>query len=168
MASGDIVGLIHSTSYPGSNPATPDIRAGGSTPAEAFPVYDFDAGTVEYLDFIAVLSGYGGGGLTVSIKWAASSATSGNVVWQAAIRRIQDDAEDIDTAHTYDFNSVTAGAPTASGELSYDDITFTSGADMDSLANGEQFILRLSRNASSGSDTMAGDAEFVSVIIKET
>lgn len=171
MASGDIVGIIHGISFPGSNPATPDVRVGGSSPAESFPVYDFDAATDEMLDFHGVLKGYDGGGLTVEIKWAASTATSGNVVWQGAFRRIADDAEDIDSAHTYDYNNGGQDlAPSAAGELSYDDLTFADGADMDSLADGEEFIFRLRRDADStaATDDMAGDAELVSVIIRET
>lgn len=171
MASGDIVAIIHEVMFPGSNPATPDVRAGGSTPAESFAVYDFDASTDEMLDFKGTLHGYGGGGLTVTIAWAASSATSGNVVWQAAFRRIADDAEDLDASHSYSYNNGGQDvAPSASGELSYDDITFTDGADMDSLADGEDFILRLRRDADStdATDDMTGDAELFSLVIKET
>ncbi len=171
MATGDVVGYIHSVSYPGANAATPDVRVGGSTPAESFPVHDFDATTDEMLDFHGVLNGYGGGGITAKVKWGASSATSGTAVWQGAFRRIADDAEDIDAAHTYDYNGSGAlTAPSAAGELSYDNITFTDGADMDSLADGEEFIFRLRRDADSTSatDNMTGDAELVSVIITET
>ena len=171
MASGDIVAIIHEVMFPGANPATPDVRVGGSTPAESFSVYDFDATTDEMLDFKCTLWFYDSGGLTVPVAWAASSATSGNTVWQAAIRRIQDDAEDMDSSHTYDYNSSgQCTAPSASGELSYDNITFTDGADMDSVADGEAFILRLRRDADSTSatDDMTGDAEFFSLVITET
>lgn len=168
MASGDVVGIIHALMPPAANGATPDNRAGGSTPAENVPVWDFDAASDEHLDYYGVLEGYDGGGLTVKLKWAASSATGGSTVWDAAIRRIADDAEDIDGAHTYVFNSVTATAPSAAGELGYDTITFTDGADMDSLADGEAFILRIRRDADNGSDNMTGDAELFSVTVTET
>lgn len=153
---------------PGTIYATDDIRVGGSTPAEGFPVADFDDTTIEYRDYLCRLRGYQGGGLTFVLGWAATSATSGNVVWDAAIRALPDDTEDMDASHTYDFNSVTAAAASASGELSYDSITFTDGADMDSLADGEFFILRLRRNASDGSDTMTGDAEVLGLVGAET
>lgn len=171
MATGEVVGIVNKVTYPGSNPATPDVRVGGSTPAESFSVWDFDATADEMLDFQGTLEGYDGGGITVKLRWGASSATSNNCVWQAAFRRIADDAEDIDSSHSYSYNgSGAVTAPSASGELSYDTITFTDGADMDSLADGEEFILRIRRDAddTSATDNMTGDAELVSVIITET
>lgn len=174
MASGDIMGIFnpHDANLPSTDFAQFDTRTGGATPAEILPVLDFDTTTQEYADFLFELPAtYDGGGLTVTIKWMATSATSGEVVWAAAIRRIADDAEDFDsTAHSYDYNSIGAGAtaPSASGEFGYDNITFTDGADMDSLAAGEIGILRISRDTADGDDDMSGDAELVSVIVKET
>jgi hypothetical protein len=168
MASGAVVGFIHEVMPPATLFAAFGARAGGSTPAERVPYWAFDAATAEYLDFYCRLQGYAGGGLTVTLAWMAASATSNNCIWRAAVRRIADDAEDLDSSHTYDYNSVTAGAPTLSGELSYDNITFTNGADMDSLANGEEFILRIGRDAANGSDNMTGDAQLLGVVIKET
>ena len=159
MASGDPVVQVIRELPPGSSAATLDARAGGSTPAEEVVVHDFDASSAEYLDFLCRLVGYDGGGLTFALVWSASSASSGDVVWQIAVRRVADDAEDIDASHTYDFNSVTDTAPSASGEVSHASITFTDGADMDSWAEGEMAIVRVSREAGSGSDTMSGDAE---------
>jgi len=169
MASNDIVGIVYAVVPPATAYATPDARAGGSTPAESFPVWDFDDTTQEHLDFHCVLSPtYGGGGLTIRIYWSATSATTNNCVWNAAIRRINDDAEDIDTSQTYDYNAVTATTANVSGEVAYDEITFTSGADMDSLAAGEQFVLRIRRDASNASDNMTGDAELHAITIRET
>src|SRR3990172_5138683 len=168
MASGDTVVRIICAMPPGKLYETEDIRVGGSTPAEGFPVWDFDDTTDEYMDFLCLLTNYGGGGLTFKLAWAATSATTGDVVWRIAVRAMPDDAEDIDAAHTYDFNSVTAPTASASGEIAYDTITFTNGADMDSWATGEYAIVRVSRQASSGSDTMAGDAELVMIHGSET
>lgn len=170
MASGDIVGAIIRDMPPGSSYATPDMRTGGSSPAEGLPVYDFDDTTAEYMDYFCYLTpNYDGGGLTVVLPWSATSATSGAVVWRAAIRRLNDDAEDIDTSQTYDFNQASADTTaSASGEPSYPTIAFTDGADMDSLAAGEAFILRVGRLPSDAGDTMTGDAELWTPIIKET
>lgn len=145
------------------------ILAGGASPSEGLPYLSFDSGTDENADFYGILpSHYAGGGLTVVLHWA-SAATSGAVVWNAALRRIQDDAEDFDTtAHSYDFNAVTATTASAAGELDYATITFTDGADMDSLAVGESFILRIRRDADNGSDNMTGDAFLVGIEIRET
>ncbi|MBK7424296.1 MAG: hypothetical protein IPJ48_15125 [Propionivibrio sp.] len=79
---------------------------------------------------------------------------------------MDDDVEDIDAAHTYDYNDVDDTAASASGELSYPTVTFTNGADMDSWAAGEMATVRVRRNASHANDTMAGDAQLVGVLGK--
>lgn len=168
MASGDAVVQIMKVMPPGADWATPDSRTGGSTPAEAVQVWDFDAGADEYLDYLCRLHGYGGGGLTFRIKWSASSATANETRWEIAIRRVADDAEDIDTAHTYAYNAVDATAPSLSGEVDYADVTFTDGADMDDWADGEIAIVRLRRAATHANDDMAGDAELWMLTGEET
>ena len=168
MASGEVVGVVQREMPPDANAATLDTRAGGSTPGEVVIVHDFDAATDEYLDYMVQLQGYDGGGLTLSIRWSASSATTNECVWRAAVRRVADDAEDIDASHTYVYNSVDATTASASGEVDYADITFTDGADMDSWADGEVAILRIGRFASTLNDDMTGDAELWGFVLKET
>lgn len=169
MASGAIVGQILSIIPPATLFPQPYIRQGGSTPAERVLVYGFDAATVEYLDFLVLLDGYDGGGLSIGHPWSAATATTGNVRWGIAIRRLQDDAEDIDAAHAYDYNEVTDACASASGELSYPVTTFTDGADMDSWADGELAIVRVRREADDATnDTMTGDAELWNIVIRET
>src|SRR5262245_16489436 len=108
------------------------LRNGASTPVERIPVYAFDAAADEYLDYYCSLRGYGGGGLTFQITSMAATATTGGALVALAIRAIVDDADDLDTtAHTYDFNEVRIPCASASGEVTYDTITFTNGADMD-------------------------------------
>lgn len=168
MASGAPVVQVLEVMHPGANFAPLSIRTGGSTPAERVPVYLFDAATIEYLDFKCRLAGYGGGGLTFTIPWSAVSATTGVTRWGIAIRRMTDDAVDIDASHTYDYNDVDDTAASVSGELSYPTITFTNGADMDSWGDGEIAIVRVRRNASHANDTMTGDAELWGLVGKET
>lgn len=149
-----------------------DVEVGTSTPAENIPVLDFEDGTAtagEYADFYGIMPRtYAGGGLTLYLHWL-SAATTGDCVWKAAFRRVADDAEDLNTtAHTYDYNSVTATTAGTAGELAYDTITFTDGADMDSLAVGESFILRIFRDSDAAGDDLAGDASLFAVEIKET
>lgn len=173
MASGNVVGIIGQIVQPAANFATLDTRAGGSTPAEAVLVYEFDDTTIEYLDFYCRLEGYAGGGLTVSGDWSAADTTVDPdvVLWEAAIRRIQDDADDIDASHSYDYNAATEDAEaSASGETSRFSIAFTHGADMDSLADGESFILRLRRNTTTSGNNLGGDAQLWphTLTIKET
>ena len=160
MASGDSVVQILAVIPPAANAATLDIRAGGSTPAENVVVYDFDASSDEYMDWLCYLSDeYDGGGLTFTRPYSMSSATSNQVRLELAIRRMNDDAEDIDDAHSYQFNGASDTVPSAAGELSYPTITFTDGSDMDSLAAGETFILREHRDYDHEDDTATGDLE---------
>ena len=168
MASGNPVVQILGIFPPGANAASTDTRAGGSTPGENVVVHDFDDTTIEYVDFLTKLEGYGGGGLTITLPWSATSATSGTCRWGIAVRRVQDDAEDIDVSHTYDFNDTDDTAASASGELSYPTVAFTDGADMDSWAEGELGIVRVRRNASHANDDMSGDAELWSLLGLET
>ncbi|RIK41612.1 MAG: hypothetical protein DCC55_11385 [Chloroflexi bacterium] len=168
MASGDPVVQILEISAPAANFPQYDMRAGGSTPAERVPVWRFDADTIEYLDFKCVLQNYDGGGLTFKLPWSATSATSGATRWGVAIRRINDDAEDIDVSHTYDYNDVDDTAASASGELSYASVSFTDGSDMDSWSEGEVAIVRVRRNASHANDNMTGDAELWGLWAVET
>lgn len=155
---------------PATTYATQDTITGASTPAEAVPVLDFDGTSDEFIDFYGVLpAAYAGGGLTLTIAWSSSAATTGDVVWGAAFRAIVDDAEDLDTtAFTYAYNFVTSTTASAIGEVQYADITFTDGADMDSLAVGEQFILRVKRDPDDAADTMSGDGEIHGICVKET
>ncbi|KKK65637.1 hypothetical protein LCGC14_2972130, partial [marine sediment metagenome] len=56
--------------------------------------------------------------------------------------------------------------PGTAGLVDIVTVTFTDGADMDSVAVGELFRLKVTRDAVS--DDAAGDAELVAVEIKET
>lgn len=167
MASGDPVVKILQVMPPQANAPTPDVRAGGSTPAEALDVWDFDAAGIEYLDYLCLLEGYGSGGLTFTLPWTSSSATANEARLGIAIRRL-DTAEDLDSAHTYDFNEVDSTAPSSDGKFVYPTIAFTDGADMDNWANGELAIVRVRRNATHANDDMTGDAELLPFTAKET
>jgi hypothetical protein len=172
MASGNVMARFGAYDQvgPAATYAQFDVVVGTSSPVENFPVIAFDTSTQEYADFTGTLpASYSGGGLTVSIRMS-NTTTTGGVVWEAAILRITDDTVDLDTtAKTYDYNSVTVGTlASAAGELTYDSITFTNGADMDSLAAGEEFLFRLRRAPANGSDTATGDARVHGIYITET
>ncbi len=164
MASGDPLYVFTALNNepPPATPALFDTR-------NAHPVLAFDAAT----DWFAVFSGvlprnYAGGGVTVYLHWCAESATSGNVIWDVAWERIGEGQQDIDADGFAAVQSVTAAAPGTSGHIDIAAVTFTNGAQMDSVAVGEGFRLRVSRDANNGSDTMAGNAQLRFVEIKET
>lgn len=168
MASGDIVGSIIQVMIPGSSGAQPAPRTSGSTPTERVVLYQFDATAIEYLDFLVEISKYAAGGFTVKLKWSAASATTGVVHWDGAFHRLADDTVDFDTAFTYVYNAVEPTTATVSGEVDYASMTFTDGADSDSVANNELCLFRLRRDPTAAADNMTGDAELWSILITET
>lgn len=166
MASGNTLCIFQALANepPTSNYATLDTR-------NAQPCLDFDASTDESAIFSGILPRhYSGGGLTVSILWAATSAITGTCRWNASIERQEDEGQDLDSDGFATAQAAGATAPGTSGALQYTDITFTNGAQMDSLAAGERFRLKITRDAdgTGGTDDMAGDAELFAVEIRES
>ena len=164
MASGETlcVFLPQDNQPPASNYATLDTR-------NSHAVLDFDAGTDESAVFGSVLPRhYAGGGLTVTCYCLMSSATSGNVVLQGSVER-NDSGTDLDSDSFASAQSSSATAVNGtSGAVFTVTITFTSGAQMDSLAAGESFRLKINRDADNASDTATGDLELLRVEIKES
>ncbi len=163
MASGDTLVAVNALNaeVPSSNFATLDVR-------NKVPVLDFDADADESVEFGLIMPrSYGSSGLTVTVGWMASSATTGDVTWDLAFMSVSDDADDLDSKAFAAANTVTATTASASGEVKYSTITFTDGADMDSIAVGEYFRMKLTRDVSDNDD-MLGDAELVFIEIKET
>lgn len=161
MAWETVIDDVH-TLVAGLSTATPDFRG-------SVPVLDFDAGTDETAVFKCSLPyDYAAGGINVQIRWMASSATSGNVIWAAEIASVTPDADDLDSMTWASVQTAAAsGAPSASGETQETTIQIADGSAMDSLAAGEEFYVRITRDADNASDTMAGDAELSGVLIRE-
>lgn len=171
MATGDRVGSIIAIAPPATTSAGVTMRAGGSTPNERVSMIAFQDATDEFMDYVVTIKGYSGLGFTVRIGWMSVAATTGDCAWRAAFRAFPDDAEDYDAAHTYDYNPAAGTVvPTASvaGEIVYDNITFTDGADSDSVGDNTTCILRITRDADHANDTLVGDAQIVSVVVYET
>jgi len=172
MATGDTLLILTPLDNvpPATVYATLDTMTGTSSPAnESIPVLDFDDTAIEHADFYCVMPrNYGGGGLTLTFYWSAAAATN-NGVWAAAFRRVQDDTVDLDTtSFSYDFNTTGDLTPASVvGEVAYDTLTFTDGADMDSVAAGDYFILRVKRPAPVGTK-ITGDCSIHAIEIKET
>jgi hypothetical protein len=166
MASGDTL-LVFTPLHnepPSSAFATLDLRNG-------HPVLDFDGSADEEAVFSGVLPRhYDGGGLSVVLHVAFSSATSGSSRWQAAVERIDAGGLDVDADSFAAFQSSGTSAPGASGQVATCTIDLTDGAQIDGLAAGEAFRLKLRRDAdgTSGTDDITTDAELVMVEMKET
>jgi len=152
------------TSVPVACCATLDVRNNA-------PVLDFDATVNELASFQGFMPRhYGGGGVTVTIGWMASSATTNDTSWKTFFKSVTDDADDLDVKNYATPQSNQAvDVASASGEVDYFTIVHTDGAQMDSVAAGELFYLLLMRDAQDATnDDMAGDAEVVFVELKET
>ncbi|HEY4690301.1 MAG TPA: hypothetical protein VIK33_13380 [Anaerolineae bacterium] len=166
MASGDTLNVFTplQNEPPASIYATLDVR-------NLHPVLDFDGSADEEAVFTSILPRhYAGGGLTVYLHVAFSSATSGNAYWQAAFERMDDGTLDTDADSFAAFQGAAGNPNGTSGIMTLVTIPFTSGAQMDSLTVGEMFRLKVRRDAdgSAGTDDVTTDAELVAVEIKET
>ena len=161
MASGDTLLVFSALNNipPASNFATIDLR-------NVHPVLDFDDSTSESAVFSAVMPrSYGGGGLTVYIHYSAIAVT-GDVDWDVSFERIGDQQQDVDVDGFAAVNSVDGTiVPGTSGFVDIVSVTFTDGADMDSVAVGESFRLKIARDIA---DTAVGDIELHKIEIKET
>ena len=164
MSSGDtlLLFLPLDNEPPASNPATTDLR-------NAHPVLDFDAATNEDAIFSAVMpqSYAATTGVTVYLHYSMTTATSGDIDWDVAFERIGDQQQDVDSDSFAAANSVdNTTVPGTSGLVDIVNVAFTDGADMDSVAPGELFRIKVTRDAAS--DTAAGDAELHAIEIRET
>lgn len=152
------------TAVPVPCAATPDLRNGK-------PCADFDASVNEIMMFQGFMPRrYDGNGITLLVGVMASTATTGDMSWKAFFMSVSDDADDLDVKN-FAAPQVNAAvdAASVSGEVKFFTITFTDGAQMDSVAAGEPFYLLLMRDAQdSTNDDMAGDAEFVFSEVQET
>lgn len=146
---------------PSANYATFDTR-------NSHPVLDFDDTTQETAIFTGVLPrNYSSGGITVYVHHAATSATSGTIGWDVAFERIGDSQQDIDSDGFATAQTITATTvPGTSGHVQINSVAISDGANIDSIAIGEAFRLRIRRDVAN--DSATGDAELIAVELKET
>lgn len=166
MASGDTLAIFtpQMNEPPATNFMTLDTRNGHL-------VLDADDTTDEAAVFKGILPrNYAGGGLTVYIHYAMTSATTNAVGWQVAFERVSDDQQDIDSDGFAAVQSVSDTVGGTTGFVSIVSIAFTAGAQIDSIAVGEGFRLKINRDAdgSAVTDSATGDAEVWAIELKET
>ena len=119
----------------------------------------FDPSTLESAEVrLQAPRNYGGGNITVRIQWHAN-ATTGAVVWNWV---------SYNTAPGTVFDSVSqTSTATTTTDATANDLNETVITWSSSLpAAGDHLELRLTRNASNGSDTLAVDAEVHQVIVE--
>jgi len=161
MASGDTLAIFapYDNEPPSSNYATLSFRNG-------HPILEFDDTTAESAVFTGILPrNYAGGGITVYIA-AMAVATTNTMGWTVEIERM-DSGTDLDADSFASAQTVTAASvPGTSGQPLTLNVAITSGANMDSLAAGEPFRIRIKRDVAN--DTAVGDVQLLAVEIKET
>lgn len=166
MASGQSLMAFEATDYTATaqtvhapyGSATPDMR-------NQQPVLDFDAALPEVADFAGrVPRHYGGGGITLSIVWTATTAITGYVRWVAAFER-HDPTTDLDgdSFGPWVFAEGSFCNP-INGAPAYAELALAPAA-LDGILPGEHFRLRVARGLDT---TMPGDAELWSVELRET
>ncbi len=162
MASGNTIleFIPQAGESPSSNFGAPDTR-------NQHPVIDLALN--EEKRFSAVMPRhYAGGGLTVYVHYAMSSATTNDIKLEVSFERIGDQQQDLDSdgfAAAQNTGDITV--PGTSGPVDIITATFTDGAQMDSIAVGEGFRMNIKRVAVAGTDA-TGDLEIRFVEIKET
>ena len=164
MASGNtlVVFAPYANEPPATIYATLDTRNG-------HPTLDFDGSADEEAVFTGVMPAhYGGGGVTVKVHVAFTSATSGTANVEVSFERIT--GQDIDADG---FATMTDGSVTPNGTSGIEtvlSINFANGAAMDSVVAGDLFRLKVRRDAdgTNGTDDITTDAELLAVHIKET
>ena len=141
---------------PATNFATLDTR-------NSIAVLDFDDTTDESAIFVSVCPQGASlaSGLSITLIWTASTATSGACVWDASLERM---TTDIDTDSFDTAASITATTNATSGVPNYSTITLTT---IDSLTAGDGFRLKINRDANNANDTMTGDAELIAVEVQQ-
>ena len=164
MASGNTLAVFTAldAEFPASNYATLDTRNNHA-------VLDFDATTGETAYFTGIMPRHYAGttGVTVYLHYAATSATSGTIGWLVAFERMGDGGTDIDADSFAADQTVTAETVDGtSGIMDVANVAITNGANMDSVVAGDTFRLRITRDVAT--DTATGDAELISIEIKET
>ena len=163
MASGDtlLVFTPLSGEPPTANAAAFDLR-------NNHPIWAFDGSANEEIVFSGVMpQAYAGGGVDVYIHYATQATDQDDIDWDAAFERVGDQQQDIDSDGFAAVQSVNGTAtPATSGLVDIVSIPFTDGAQMDSVAVGEGFRIKITRDAVN--DVMTEDAQLFRVEIRET
>lgn len=128
-------------------------------------VLEFSDTTDESVVFHGTMSPhYGGGTITVTIYWAAATATTGTTSFDVAWEAILDDALDIDADSFDTVQTVTDTTASVAGEVSQATVTFTK-TQADEIVAGTAFRLKVTVDGSDG--TLVGDSQVLRVTYEE-
>jgi hypothetical protein len=125
-------------------------------------VLDFDDATDESAIFVSIIPEAAslGSGLKIRLHWMATTATSGNCVWDVSLERMNTDLD------TDSFATIASGTGAANGTSGIPTVTEITLTTIDSVTAGDGYRLKVTRDANNGSDTMSGDAELFLVEVR--
>jgi hypothetical protein len=125
----------------------------------------FDASTEEDAFFRFTATNYGSGNVNVTLYWYADTASSGDVIWGAALAAITPDADsqDIETDALATAATATDTHLGTTGQRLHQIAVAVSS--LDSLAADDNVALRVYRDADAAGDTMTGDAILVALTV---
>jgi len=128
-------------------------------------VVEFDDGAEEYIELTGVMPrkadlDY----LGLKLVWTAST-NQGAMIWQAKFERHQDDTTDLDSDSWGNSSSVISAPSNSSGVVQ--SAFLRVGSSIDSIAAGESFRIRLSRDPQHAIDSMSGDAQLLQAELVE-
>ena len=147
---------------PTGNPAAPVLVQGTNFPVAGLA---FDATTQEAAYFLFNATNYGSGNITCTVQWYADTASTGGVVWEAALAAItaDTDTQDIETKA---FATAQQASDTHLGTTGQRLHTMAvTVSNLDSIAADDYVCLRIRRVPADASDTMTGDAILVRAIL---
>jgi hypothetical protein len=121
------------------------------------------------MEFVFVMPQfYSGGGLTILLNWLAETATSGNVRWKVSFSRLNPGNQNLSTpAFSTAVVSGTVAVPGTTGVGGQTIVTVTNGSQMDNVAAGDQFLMKVERDNTVGSNA-AGLVDLMSGELRET
>ena len=124
----------------------------------------FDTTTQENAFWQFPILSYGSGNITATVYWYADTASTNGVVWGGSIRALTPgDNVDIETdALATETNASQTHAGTTGQRLHSVAVTIS---NLDSVAALDLVTVRLSRLTGNASDTLAGDAIVVAVVL---
>ena len=165
--SGSVTGTIDTLVRFGATSAVPPSTSFATFDTRNdYTVLDFgDSAVASKSIFIDTMPyDYDDGSISVWINYSATSATSGNVVWDVEFERAASNSFDIDLGGWATAQTATCAVPGTAGIVVGCKLTFTN-AQADGIKKGEVFRLRVSRDTTDAADTIGSDIELHSVIL---
>ena len=157
-------GCNATTAYPVFNlpallPAVETCSAGTNT-LDAYLAYADGSDTLQAQKTIALAPDWDSGGSTDVVIWWNTSATSGNVVWQVATACVA-----VGEVNDPAFNTASTVTDAAQGTTLWMNTATITGLTMTGCAADEYLHLKVFRDPTNGSDTLAADANLFGIRI---